>query len=389
MRRWIGRIVLVFGSLLVGALLSEGLVRLFAPQPLVQIRPDIWIPVDGLGHQMAPNLDTTINTGERPVRLLTDENGHRIGPQGPPTGERRILAVGDSFLAALQVDHSGIVTTRLAQMLETGDLPGSRTGTGAARYAITNAGVNRWNPNRYYSKVRDALDKDHYDLVLVFVFVGNDIVSNERTRYAARSPRATPIRAPRSLRYRELVNAWIHPTWLRLRERSHLAVLLKGGLLNVWLRLGLSRRALQPIYLTSYADSPRWEMTARVLQNTVDVAARSGSRAAVVLIPPDFAVDRALGKAYVAGSGVDPALVDLDQPARLLGERLRDAGIVALDPTHHFKALHDSGVALYGRVDRHLNPRGHDELARFIAPAVAHQFSTPPRAGSNGDSSRP
>ena len=389
MRRWIGRIVLVLGSLLVGALLSEGFVRLFAPQPLVQIRPDIWIPVDGLGHQMAPNLDTTINTGERPVRLLTDENGHRIGPQGPPTGERRILAVGDSYLEALQVEHSGIVTTRLARMLETSDLPGSRTGTGAPRYAMTNAGVGGWGPNRYYSKVRDALNEDDYDLVLVFVFVGNDIVSNTRTWYAARPPRARRTRAPRSLRYRELVDAWIYPTWLRLGERSHLAVLLKGGLLNLWLRLGLSRRPLEPIYLTSYTNSPRWEMTARVLQNTVDVAARSGSRAAVVLIPPDFAVDQALGKAYVAGSGVDPALVDLDQPARLLGERLRDAGIVALDPTHHFKALYESGVALYGRVDRHLNLRGHDELARFIAPAVAEQFSTPPRTVSNGDSSRP
>ena len=77
------------------------------------------------------------------------------------------------------------------------------------------------------------------------------------------------------------------------------------------------------------------------------------------------------------------ALVDLQQPARLLGGKLRDAGIVALDPTARFEALFESGVALYGKVDRHLNPRGHDELARFILPAVAEQLSTSPRVASS------
>ena len=92
--------------------------RIVAPQPLVQIRPDIWMPVDGLGYQLAPNLDTTINTGEGSVRLLTDEKGHRIGLQGPPNGERKILAVGDSFLEGLQVEYEELVTTRLGGLLE-------------------------------------------------------------------------------------------------------------------------------------------------------------------------------------------------------------------------------------------------------------------------------
>ena len=50
-----------------------------------------------------------------------------------------------------------------------------------------------------------------------------------------------------------------------------------------------------------------------------------------------------------------------------------DAGIVALDPTARFEALFQDGVTLYGKVDRHLNARGHKELARFIWPAACQR----------------
>ncbi len=382
-RRWIGRIALVLGSLLVGALLAEGLVRFFAPQPLVQIRPDIWQPVDGLGHRLAPNLDTTINTGEGPVRLQTDGRGLRIGSRGSLSSERKILAVGDSFLEGLQVEYEELVTTRLGELLE-GQAPSrGPTRTSARRYAVITAGVSGWNPNHYYIKVRDELTRDDYDLVLVFVFVGNDVVSDENTSYEARSQRARPIRLPHSLRYRQLVDAWVYPMYLQLRARSHLTVLLKGELLNLWLRLGLSSRPFDAVYLTSHADSSDWATTVRVLEKIRNLATEAGSRAMVVLIPPDFAVDKAMGRAYASGAGVDMALVDLQQPARLLAGKLHDAGIVALDPTARFEALLESGVMLYGKMHRHLNARGHDELARFVWPVVAERLSTSPRVASS------
>lgn len=250
--------------------------------------------------------------------------------------------------------------------------------------------MTSWNPNHYYLKVRDALAEGDYDLVLVFVCVDNDIVSAARTWYVARPRKARPIRMPRSVDYRELVDAWIHPIHLQLRlqlrARSHLAVLLNRRLLNLALRLGLNRGRLDPIYLTSHADSPDWATTVRVLRKTGDLATRSGSRAMVVLIPMDFAIDEAMGADYAAGSRVDMALVDLDQPTHLLSRKLRDAGIVALDPTARFEALFEGGVTLYGKVDRHLNARGHEELARFIWPAVAEQLSTPSPVASETSS---
>ena len=158
-------------------------------------------------------------------------------------------------------------------------------------------------------------------------------------------------------------------------------VLLKGRLLNLWLRLGLSGNQFGTIYLTSHADSSRWTMTVGLIERAAAAAAQSQARAMVVLIPPDFVVDKATGRAYASAEGADLKLVDLDQPARLLAQKLRDAGIVVLDPTRHFEALFASGVELYGAVDRHLNRRGHDELARFILPAVIEQLSNGSPAG--------
>ena len=113
----------------------------------------------------------------------------------------------------------------------------------------------------------------------------------------------------------------------------------------------------------------------RLLSRTAALAAPSNTRTMVVFIPPDFVVDKALGETYAKGQGVDMKLVDLDQPARLLGRRLRDVGITVLNPTRHFEALIENGTELYGKVDRHLNRRGHHELARFIAPAVIEELS--------------
>src|ERR1043166_7782409 len=52
--------------------LSELLVRLVAPQELIIKRPDVWRPADTLGWFHWPNVTTTIITGDRTVRFITD-----------------------------------------------------------------------------------------------------------------------------------------------------------------------------------------------------------------------------------------------------------------------------------------------------------------------------
>jgi hypothetical protein len=235
--------------------------------------------------------------------------------------------------------------------------------------------VSGWNPNHYQFKVGEQLRLDDYRLVLVFVFVGNDVVDDTTTYFPAREARDRPIRWPRSFNYREIVEASVYPLYLKLRTRSHLAVFLKRRLLNLWLRLGFRRKPFAPIYLSTDASSPHWEITADMLQMSADAAAAHGVPTLFALIPPDFAIDQDVGYAYAAGAGVDQSLIDFDQPTRILSQKLAERQLTVFDPTAHFQALFASGVQLYGKVDRHLNAIGHDELAKFILPGVVASLS--------------
>src|SRR5262249_43497278 len=83
---------------------AEVAVRIVAPQQLILKRADIWKPRDTLGWDHRPNVNTTINTGERTVQVRTDSDGFRIGRNDPPAGGSQVLLIGDSFAEALQVE---------------------------------------------------------------------------------------------------------------------------------------------------------------------------------------------------------------------------------------------------------------------------------------------
>ena len=101
------RAFLMAASCGIALLLAELIVRLFLPQSLILPRPDVWYPVAGLGWNRAANLDTKVNFGGAgQVRLITDGEGNRIGANGKVQDpELRILALGDSFVEALQVEY--------------------------------------------------------------------------------------------------------------------------------------------------------------------------------------------------------------------------------------------------------------------------------------------
>ena len=64
--------------------------------------------------------------------------------------------------------------------------------------------------------------------------------------------------------------------------------------------------------------------------------------------------------------------MDLDQPDRLMGERLRARHLAVLHVLPAFRAVEDAGRQLYGRVDRHLSPAGHEKLDSLVEPEVVN-----------------
>ncbi|MGH7616787.1 MAG: hypothetical protein ACREPM_06130, partial [Gemmatimonadaceae bacterium] len=92
---------ILFGALLVAACLAEVVVRIVAPQQLIIMRSDIWMPDDSVGWRVRGNVRTHINTGERDALIVSDSAGFRAPASRPHLrGEKNVLLLGYSFMQA-------------------------------------------------------------------------------------------------------------------------------------------------------------------------------------------------------------------------------------------------------------------------------------------------
>ena len=360
-------------------------VRLVAPQQLIVIRPDLWEPADTVGWLRRPNVNSTINTGERTVRLLTDQDGFRIGERGRAEGVP-VLLLGDSFVEALQVDHEQSLAGRLEQTLTTA------LGTQAA---VRNAGISGWAPGQYLARARTLLPLEPYRAVVVGLYVGND-VRTTREDYLPPKPitERHRFRMPHALSKSELVRATLLPLNDALEVRSHLFVFTRAQLEPLRRKAGLSANYFPAEFTKREAAVDRWDITADVCRDIAELAAAHGAHALFVLIPADFQVDSASFQQHVAGFGIDPNSVDLDQPSRRMAQELTDRGLRTIDALPAFRERHDAGHRLYGTVDKHLSPDGHAALAELVTPELARLLmpatpASPSGARRQGASSPP
>ena len=365
-RDWLLNVLIAGAALLAGLGLGEWLVRWVAPQQLVLKRPDVWQPADSVGWVNRPNLNTTINTGERTVRLFTDQDGFRVGAAGRVEGKQHILLLGDSFMEALQMDYDqslpGLLEAHLAQRFH-------------HAIAIRNTGVGGWDPPQYLIEARRTLGREHFDLALVAVYLGNDIVPERIERYAPRAPvEVHRLRLPRQLSGREFIDALLYPVNDFLEVRSQLFILLKTRLQALRTRLGLTAEEFPVGLLRQEAASPRWSVTADILSDIRNVARAHGVSTLFVLIPAPYQVDSAEFHRSLRGFQIDSGAVDLDQPNRLLAAAMRGHHLEVLDVLRAFREAQQAGGRLYGRVDRHLSPAGHELLARLVEPLVVERL---------------
>ena len=358
MRRALVNMGLGTGSCLVALLLAEVAIRLAAPQQLILVRPDVWQPADTVGWRFRPNLDTRVNWGERTVHVYTDQSGFRVGLAGrvnaPPS--KRVLLLGDSFMAALQVEYE----QSLAGLLEH-DL----------HVAVRNAGQAGWDPPQYYFAAREALTRDTFGLVVVSVYLGNDVVTSRPDHIPPRVPvEIHHLRVPHSLTKAEVVDALVRPLNDYLEQHSHLFIFVKKRLEPMLMRSGMSADYFPDEFQKRTADSPRWDVTSGMLVDIATMASRRHIPTLFVLVPAPFQVDTATFNQFVTGFRLDASGVDIDQPSRLIGERLRAHHLNVIDVLAPFRAMNAHGPKLYGSVDRHLSPRGHEVLALLVEPRV-------------------
>lgn len=355
-------LALLLLSAATACLLAEVVVRVAAPQQLIQIRPDLWQPADTIGWRLRADVSGRINTGERTVSIRTDGDAFRVDSTGRRDAAVNVLLLGDSFTEAIQVEYAQtfghLVEARLTERL-------GRT------VALRNAGTGGFGPDQYLLRMRQLLPRDSFALVVVAVFTGNDAIRTARDYYPPReATERRHVRWPRRLAAGELIDAWLAPVNDALEVRSHFFVLLKNQLAGLRMKLGMTADYFPGEFLRAQAGSPRWDVTADVAEQLHDDAAAAGVPVLFVLVPDRLAVYDADLRRYAAGFGIDSSAIDLDQPTRLLGERFASRGLRVVDALPAFRDAARRGPRLFGTIDPHLSPEGHEVLAAVVAPAA-------------------
>lgn len=366
MKMFIQRLALVVASAVVTLLVLELIVRVADPQQLVVLSPDIWRPAEGIGYRHQENANTTVNLGGGTVRFVSDAEGFRVDPDKRPklgAVDVPILMIGDSFVEGLHVGSASTMSEILRGLLE-------RETGGTVR--VDNAGVAGWNPNHYLIEAHRALGERDYDLGIVVLYVGNDIVHARSNSYPARRPLAERhrARAPRNLSWSEIINAWLYPANDFFETRSHLFVLVKAGLRNQLARIGLTPVTFPPIFDRREEGSERWAATAEICADVARAFAKRQTPVGFVLVPTNYQVHTSVFEEYVVSFGIDEASVDLVQPNRLLAQEFEQRGLFLLDPLERMRASGRAGARLYGAVDNHLNDEGHRVVAESMLSAV-------------------
>lgn len=330
------------------AALFEIGVRVFDPQVLAQDVPDLWLKDEAISWKHALNAHMVANTGDRDVEICTDGEGDRIACGGEARSDcsKRILAMGDSYVEALAVPFSETVWQRID------------TDTGACTSV---AGVSGYRLSQYLAAARSRLAEPgaDFDLVILVLYVGNDMTDDAEKLPSAQDVQRRPFRLLPAGVSAEAIYDWFYPFNAWLESHSHAYVALRFAVrrfrdpADVGL-YGVSR-ALRKSQLT-----PQWQdETARGVGLVADAAHQHGARLLVVVIPERSQILDPRAERLLR---VMPALegdIDMDLTTREFVPRL--AALASIDRVVDLQPILRANPdrALWGEHDGHLSPLGH------------------------------
>lgn len=363
--RILGIVVISIIAILV---VGELAIRIFYPQQLIQLKLDAWEEDAKYGFRLGANYDTEINLGDGTVQLITDQYGRRVGstPRDESDAAYRILVVGDSFVEGTAVEYEDTATalleTRLTEAL-------------GAPVSVTNAGTWGYRPEQYLLREEEELDREDYELVLIFLYTGNDIDGERLTDFSSTVPTYPhPLRVPRNLSSDELIDAIFYPINDIFEARSQLYLLLKAQLEPLRAALGLSSSEIPSILLKPAASSPRWEVAGDIAGEMAQVAEAHDTSVMFVIIPTQFEVDEAYLDLYAEASEIDPATIDPDQPSRLLIQELEGRELAVIDTRNALEAAIDNGAKNVYVNYVHFGLDGHEAVTEALFPVVLERL---------------
>jgi hypothetical protein len=268
--------------------------------------------------------------------------GNRLGYPGRDfefeqrPGVKRVAALGDSFAVGPAVPFSENYLTVLENSL--------------AGVEVYNFGVSGAGPREYAAILEKDVWTHRPDLVLVSLFVGNDITETLATpRYLDPRQHALYLLGERGWRllrekYRQpsaSENTAVRDTASALSPQTFREVEAR--------RLAVCFQPVDP------AMEKKWQRALGHLDAIVQGCRRRGVPLAVVLIPDEFQVNPAVLAEALAEAGVGRDRIDVDMPQRRLRAFFAERGVPCLDLLPAFSRA----VDVYAPRDTHWNERGN------------------------------
>lgn len=262
-------------------------------------------------------------------------------PTTKAAGVFRIAALGDSFA----VGPAAPFADNYLSLLEN-----QRSGVEICNFGVSGAG-----PREYLEILQRDVWQVQPDLVLISIFVGNDITEA--------LPRPHGLDPRRHATYLLCTRGWQllrerHRTAHELGERQRLPTLSRETFREVE-----ARRLAVCVTPPSAAMEKKWQRALKRLDDIIRECRGRQVPVAFVLIPDEFQVNPAVLADALADAVFDPSVVDIELPQRRLLRFCAERAVPCLDLLPTFKGRADT----YAPHDTHWNVRGNHLAAECIA----------------------
>ncbi len=349
----------MLATFLVLLILIEFSFRFFFPQQLIILdSSQVWQPEDTIGWSVRPNVSTEINTGERTISFYRDENGFRITRQNPPKADRcnrRILYIGDSYLQAIQVDAEETIPQFIHDQLK----------NNGVESCYDNAGVLGYDPSQYLINVTKLMTKGNYDLVVVNWFLENDCVDSTYDYLPPiPSENLTDVNFSHFFDWSAFGVNVLRPMNEWSERRFHSYVFFKARFKRLFAWFSDDVKYVPDQFLLNDPSPDRWESTAQIMRKIQILCGSYDTPVLFFLIPARYQTKIGLWQAQIRQDGLSPNEVDRLLPNKKIATF---KGMNILDLTPYFE---QSEEVLYGSVDHHFSPVGHEEAARILYPHI-------------------
>ena len=288
-----------------------------AVRSLTEIGPQLAVRDPVIGKRYVTSFDDRVfvpESGET-IGLRFNREGFRgedVAYDKSP-GTRRVAVIGDSMTVLVATEEDRTWVSRLEGLLN---------GVSESdRWEVLNFGVSSASTGQELVLYREVVSRYEPDIVILALFVGNDITDNSRR--LTRAPRiyfdltddggvrALPYSAPTSA-----ASAW-------LNQHSRLYVWYRTVSTMSRARINQAKNKLEPRFLVFRSDTPgdlahAWQLSERLIQTFAAEVEADGSRFILAVLPTGPQIYDDLWSEILTAAGDDAAHFDSSYPERRL-----------------------------------------------------------------------